>query len=35
MMLLQQFDLALAHGIACRRFVMIVAEDMQDAMDDQ
>ena len=35
MMLLQQFNLALAHCIARSRFVVIVPEDMQDAVNNQ
>lgn len=34
-MFLQQFDLSLAHSIARRRFVMIVAEHVQDSVHDE
>ena len=35
MMLLQQLDLSLAHGVSRRRFVVIVTKHVQDAMHDQ
>ena len=34
-MLLEQFDLSGAHGIARCRFVVIVTENVQDAVHDQ